>query len=202
VDVRDLLPAIQVPTLVLHRDGDALAALDEARYLAERIPRAELTVLHGADHFVSGNPAQILDAMEPFVAATPRVERHFALAAVAAVSGPSPERLVEALARAGGRRRRSAQGDAVVLFDGPATAIRAASDAMNLSAGSGVGLSIAEVAMEGGPVSGPAVEEALRLASAVPPRRIAVSLLATQILLGSGVELEDAPRIGGQLVRG
>lgn len=201
VDVRDLLPAIRVPTLVLHRDGDAVAVLDEGRYLAEHIPQAELKVLHGADHFVSGNPGQILDAMEPFVAATPRVERHFALAAVAAASGPSPGRLVEALERAGGRRRRSAQGDAVVLFDGPATAIRAASDAMDPTEGRGVGLSIAEVAMEGGPVSGPAVEEALRLAGAVPAGRIAVSLLACQILLGSGVELEDAPAIGGQLVR-
>jgi pimeloyl-ACP methyl ester carboxylesterase/DNA-binding winged helix-turn-helix (wHTH) protein len=201
VDVRELLPPIKVPTLVLHRDGDALATVDEARYIAEHIPGAELKILHGDDHLVSGDPEQILDAMEPFVAATPREERHFALAAVATVSGPSAGPLLEALERAGGRRRRSTQGDAVVLFDGPATAIRALSDVMDPSDGAGVGLSIAEVAMEGGPVSGPAVEEALRLAGAVPAGRIAVSSLASQILLGSGVELEDAPSIDGRLVR-
>jgi pimeloyl-ACP methyl ester carboxylesterase/DNA-binding winged helix-turn-helix (wHTH) protein len=201
VDVRDLLPAVRVPTLVLHRDRDALLDLEGARYIAAHIPGAELKVLQGADHFVSGDPAQILDAMEPFVAATPRPQRHYALAAVVAVAGRAAENLVDALQGAGGRCRHGSKGDAVVLFDGPATAIRAVAEVMDPAGGAGVGLSIAEVPVEEGPVSGPGVEEALRLASAVPVGRVAVSALAGQILLGSGVPLEDAPRTGGQLVR-
>ncbi len=42
VDVRDALPAVRVPTLVLHRRGDPLFRVDEARYLAEHIPGARL----------------------------------------------------------------------------------------------------------------------------------------------------------------
>ena len=50
--------------------------------MAEQIPGARLIELDGADHFVSGNPDQILDAIEPFISATPRPEHHLALAAV------------------------------------------------------------------------------------------------------------------------
>ena len=47
VDVRDALPAVRVPTLVLHRLGDALIDPDGARYLAERIPGARLELHRG-----------------------------------------------------------------------------------------------------------------------------------------------------------
>ena len=40
IDVRDVLPAIRVPTLVLHRTGDRLLTIDEGRYVAARIPGA------------------------------------------------------------------------------------------------------------------------------------------------------------------
>ena len=53
VDVRSILPAIRVPTLVVNRVGDRDAKIGEARYLAERIPGATLVELPGDDHFPS-----------------------------------------------------------------------------------------------------------------------------------------------------
>ena len=102
VDVRELLPSIRVPTLVVHRESDAMFDVGEAHYLAEHIPGAELRLLEGADHFVSGDPAQILDAVEPFIAATPVPAQHRALAAVVVRGGSCRLR---GDARAGRRRR-------------------------------------------------------------------------------------------------
>ena len=42
IDVRDVLPSIQVPTLVLHRTGDRCLKVEEGRYLASKIPTATL----------------------------------------------------------------------------------------------------------------------------------------------------------------
>src|SRR5436305_221514 len=47
IDVRHVLPAVQVPTLVLHRTGDLDAQVDEARYIAERIPGARFVSCRG-----------------------------------------------------------------------------------------------------------------------------------------------------------
>ncbi len=49
-DIRDVLPAIRVPTLVLHRAGDRCLLAAEGRYLAERIPTARYVELPGDDH--------------------------------------------------------------------------------------------------------------------------------------------------------
>ena len=67
VDVRDVLGAVRVPTLVLHRTGDALFKVEEARYLADHIPSARLQLLEGSDHLVCGDPDQILDQIDAFL---------------------------------------------------------------------------------------------------------------------------------------
>ena len=50
LDIRHVLPAIRVPTLVLHRGGDALVSVENGRYLAEHIPGARFVELPGDDH--------------------------------------------------------------------------------------------------------------------------------------------------------
>ena len=88
VDVRSILPAIRVPTLVVNRLGDRDAKIGEARYLAERIPGAILAELPGDDHFpFVGDQESFFAAIEPFIAglgegaATP-LERESVLATV------------------------------------------------------------------------------------------------------------------------
>jgi class 3 adenylate cyclase len=67
-DVRELLPSIAAPTLVLHREGDRLIHLGAGRYLAEHIPNAKLVVLPGEDHlFFVGDTDAIVDEIEEFL---------------------------------------------------------------------------------------------------------------------------------------
>ena len=64
IDVRDLLPQIRVPTLVLARDRDRVISVDHARYVADRIPGATYLELPGEDHlpFV-GDASAVVNAI-------------------------------------------------------------------------------------------------------------------------------------------
>jgi hypothetical protein len=201
VDVRALLPSLNVPTLIVQRRGDQLVPLGGSRWMATQIPGAELVEFDGSDHFVSGDPDQILDAFEPFITSTPRPEHRLALAAVVNVTGRGDAEVGRALVESGGRARRAAHGDAVVLFDGPATGVRAAWRALQATPSARAGLAIAEVAVDGGPVSGPGVDEALRLGSAAQPGDLLVSPTAGVLLSSVEVDLaaydEEAWRVQG-----
>ena len=193
VDVRDLLPTVGVPTLVLHRRDDALIPLADAHHLAERVPHATLRVLDGADHFVAGDPAQILDEIEPFVSRVPKPVHHLALAAVAFPAGREASEVTRALIDAGGRRRHTMGGDVVVLFDGPATAARAGVAALDEHGEARIGLSIAEVAVDGGPVSGPGVDQAVALGREGHDGDLTVTETTATLLGPSGITLAGHP---------
>lgn len=68
VDIRDVLPTIRVPALVIHRTGDRLLKVEEGRYLAEHIPGATMVELPGDDHlpFV-GDQLAVLAAVDQFL---------------------------------------------------------------------------------------------------------------------------------------
>ena len=71
IDVRDILPTIRVPTLLLHRTGDLIAPVEGARLMAERIPGARLVEFDGADHVpFTGDFDPVLDEMEEFLTGT------------------------------------------------------------------------------------------------------------------------------------
>jgi len=191
IDVRDALGSVRLPTLVMHRRGDQDSSVDEGRYLAEHIPGARFVELAGADHFVAVDANQILDQVESFLAdlgpapAPPR-----ALGAVLAVAGP------DAAARSlpAGRPARTADGRAVVVYDGPAAAIRAALSVLSGPHGRDArfGLQIAEVPRTGPVVDGPGVEAAVRLADRAAPGQLLVSTTVHDLVGGSGLPLEPA----------
>jgi len=191
VDVRTVLPSVRVPTLVLHRRSDPLFRVEEAQYIADHIPGARLVLLDGADHFVSGDPDQLLDAMEPFVRrpTPPAPPVTSVLAAVVAVTGPEADELTSRLVGAGGRPRPTPYGGDVLLFDGPATAVRAIASAGRHR--TSCGLSVAEVP-SAGVVEGVEVRVALSLAAATPERELWVSGTAAVLLGGSGVAIDPA----------
>ncbi len=71
IDVRDILPAIHVPTLVVSRKGDRWVKRQEGRYLADHIPRATFVELPGEDHVIwAGDSDRVLDEIEAFVTGT------------------------------------------------------------------------------------------------------------------------------------
>lgn len=201
VDVRDALAAVRVPTLVLHRVGDAMFRVDDARYIAARVPGAQLQLLDGDDHFCAGNPDQILDAVEPFMAALREpVEPSLTLAAVVAAAGEGSGALLDHLVASGGRPRRDPADRALVLFDGPAAAVRAG--LAHLGRDARLGVSIAEVAREAETIESYDVRLAVELADSAAPGSLQVSPAVGALLSGSGVVLEPVgPGDGGSVLR-
>jgi pimeloyl-ACP methyl ester carboxylesterase len=73
IDVRELLPTIRAPTLVMHRTSDREAHVDEGRYMAARIPNAQFLELPGEDHLVFvGDLEALIRATREFVAKNAR----------------------------------------------------------------------------------------------------------------------------------
>jgi pimeloyl-ACP methyl ester carboxylesterase/DNA-binding SARP family transcriptional activator len=73
VDVTDLLPSLDVPTLVVHRRDERWVRPDNARFLADHIPGARLALVDGADHWPwVGEAEPVLDAVDEFIAGLDR----------------------------------------------------------------------------------------------------------------------------------
>ena len=191
VDVRDMLPAVRVPTLVMHRRHDGLFDVEEGRYIADRVPGARFVVLDGEDHFVSANPDQILDAVEPFLAESQvPPPPALALAAVVAVRGPGRDAVLSRLATAGGRERTDSAGRRLVLFDGPATAVRASVGCRREDAS--IGIAVAEVERDSEMVQGYGVQVAADIADATPAGEVRLSATVGVLLAGSNIAVEPA----------
>ena len=68
IDVRHVLPAIRVPTLIVHDTDDPVVPVEGARYTAQRIPGAKLVEFPGAGHMLQGDVAYaVLDEVERFL---------------------------------------------------------------------------------------------------------------------------------------
>ena len=68
IDVRPILPTVQVPTLVLHHRGDQLVPIELGRSLAKQIPNAKFIEYAGEDHlFCSGEVEALRGDIEEFV---------------------------------------------------------------------------------------------------------------------------------------
>src|SRR5713101_3665480 len=149
IDVRHLLPAIRVPTLILHRAGDELVPIRAGRYLAEHIPGAKYAEIPGTDHLVLDRETQdiIADQIEEFITGERRrLESDRVVATVmftdivgstqrAAVVGDGRWRELRSnwhavmrkeLAAFRGREVDTAGDGLLATFDGPARAIRCA----------------------------------------------------------------------------
>jgi pimeloyl-ACP methyl ester carboxylesterase len=101
IDVSHLLPSIGVPTLILHREGDALVPVESGRYLARSIPGATYVELPGNDHLLQAMDQHVLDMLideiEEFVVGQ-RQSKRVPPAAAGTESG-SPEDAIAELER-------------------------------------------------------------------------------------------------------
>jgi len=101
IDVSDLLPSIDVPTLILHRKGDSLVPVEAGQQLARNIAGAKYVELPGTDHLLQAMDQNVLDMLldqiEEFVTGQ-RQSQHVPPAAAGAESG-SPEDAIAELER-------------------------------------------------------------------------------------------------------
>jgi hypothetical protein len=111
-----------------------------------------------------------------------------ALAALVAVSGPGSATVLPDLTGAGGQLRQDAAGRPVLLFDGPAAAVRAALARRRNDVG--VGIAVAEVEREAPTVRAPGVREATDIADLAPAGEIWLSATVGVLLAGSTIEVE------------
>jgi class 3 adenylate cyclase len=216
-DVREVLPSIRVPTLVLHRVEDTFIKIEHSRYLAERIPGAKLIELPGGDNMYSlGDSEALLGEMEEFLTGERhRTEPDRMLATVlftdicnstehAARMGDRGWRYMlerhDALFRRSLERHRGREvkhtGDGfLATFDGPARAIRCASDHAESVASLGLevraGLHTGELEVMDGDLGGLAVHIAARVMDRAAAREVLVSSTVKDLVVGSGIAFEE-----------
>ncbi len=217
VDIREVLPSIRVPTLILHRTGDLDVDVGGARYMAQRIPNAKYVELPGADHLAwVGDADAILDEVELFLTgARQSVDSERVLATVlftdivgsterAAALGDRRWRdLLEAhyalirreCARFRGREIDTAGDGFLASFDGPARAIKCACAIVEAARRLGVevraGLHTGECELVGGKLRGIAVHTGSRITAMARPGEVLVSSTVKDLVAGSGIAFED-----------
>ncbi|HEV8603688.1 MAG TPA: adenylate/guanylate cyclase domain-containing protein [Gaiellaceae bacterium] len=217
IDVREVLPSIQAPTLVLHRKDDLDANVAEGRWIAERIPGAKFVELPGDAHTLwAGDTDSIVDEIEEFLTGARR--------------GPDPDRVLatvlftdivgstEHATKLGDRRWREllerhhavvrkeldrylgreldTAGDGfLATFDGPARAIRCACAVGDGLRGLGLevraGVHTGECELLGGKVAGVAVHTGARIAGQARSGEVLVSQTVKDLVAGSGIRFDD-----------
>ncbi|WP_102419130.1 adenylate/guanylate cyclase domain-containing protein [Mycobacterium sp. 4858] len=210
-DVRDRLPRVAVPTLILHRDNPDFSPVGHAHYLAEHIPGSRLVELPGRDAlYWVGDTAPVLDEIEEFITGVRGVsdaERLLTTIVFTDIVG-STERAAllgdhrwrdlldnhdtlvrHELQRFGGREVNTAGDGFVATFTSPSAAIACAdsiTDAVRvLGIEVRVGIHAGEVEVRGNDVAGMAVHIGARVAALAGPGEVLVSSTVRDIVTGS-----------------
>jgi len=218
-DIRSILPAIGVPTLILHRAGDAVEPVGQGRYIASQISGARYVELPGEDHQPwAGDSDALVDEVGLFLAEL-RDGESLAERVLATVLFTDIVKSTERAAAMGdtawtamlARERELARRDVeryrgrfvawtgdglLAVFDGPARAVRCA-QAINTSAlllGLEVrsGCHTGEIELLGDDVGGIAVHIAARVAALAAGSQVWASSTVRDLTGGSGLDYEDA----------
>ena len=217
IDVRDVLPTIRVPTLVLHRRQDRVVNWRAGRYLASQIPGARYVELEGIDHIPwIGDTDAVLGEIEEHLTGSrtaPEPDRVLATVMFTDIVG-STERAAELgderwravlaahqaatrreLDRFRGREVKNLGDGCLATFDGPARAIRCGRAIAEAARADGlevrVGLHAGEVELLGDDVGGIAVHIAARVGALAGAGEVLVSGTVKDLVAGSGIAFED-----------
>jgi class 3 adenylate cyclase len=224
IDVRDVLPTINVPTLVVHANED-LVPIQAGRYIADHIPGARFLEVNGRDHAPwLSDPDLIAGEIEEFLTGVRHVrepDRVLATVLFTDIVG-STERAAELgdarwravlerhaeltrseLDRFGGREVKSIGDGFLATFDGPARAIRCAEAIRGAVLGLGMeiraGIHAGECEVMGDDVGGMAVHIAARVNAVAAPGEILVSRTVRDLVVGSGIAFKER---GTQTLKG
>lgn len=208
IDVRDVLPAIRVPALVMHRVNDRDSNIEEGRYIAARIPGAKFVELPGQDHLLyAGDQDSVLGEVQKFLTELERPqEADTILATVLWVQAETPdddaeevsERLRSIAAREAewfkGRVARDYLDGFVAIFDGPARAIRCACAISRAAGQAGVAaravLHTGLCEVSGSKIAGVAVDRARQLVECAASGEVLASNSTSDLVSGSGIDLQ------------
>ena len=224
VDVRDVLPHVRVPTLVLVREhaklpkgGVDVDGLEEARWVADRLPDATLVVTPGRDYLPwVGDQDALLDEVAAFVtgARPERAPDRVLLTVLFTDLVGSTRRVTElgdarwrelleqhnravreVLSRFGGHEIDRAGDGFLATFDGPARAVRAAltivSELAELGLDVRAGVHTGEVELLGDGIGGIAVHIGARVAGLGEAREVLVTRTVRDLTAGSGIQFDD-----------
>jgi class 3 adenylate cyclase len=224
-DVRDVLPLIRVPTLVMRRRDDTRVDRRHAEYVRDHVPGARLVELPGSESVLFLDDTDpLIDEIEELVTGTRAArppQRVLATVLFTDIVG-STERASEvgdrrwrelldahhalvrrALAGHGGEEVKTLGDGFLATFDGPARAVRCALEVAERSAGAGVpvraGIHTGECERVGSDVAGIAVHIAARVMGEAGAGEVAVSRTVTDLVAGSGLRFSS---LGPRTLRG
>ena len=216
-DVRHVLPALSVPTLVMHRRDDSFLMVEHSRYLAEHIPGARYVELEGRDSlFSEGDSEAILGEIEEELTGSrhaPEPDRVLATVMFTDIvdstrhaAGMGDARWRELLARQErltraeverhrGRTIKSTGDGVLATFNGPARAIRAAQAIRDGSSALGLevraGLHTGECELVGDDVAGLAVHIGARVMGLAGAGEVLTSSTVKDLVAGSGIDFGE-----------
>ena len=218
IDVSHVLPTIRIPTLVLHRTGDATVNVDQGRYLATHLPGAKYVELAGHDHLVFvGDGDRVVDEVQEFLTGSRSSELEIdrVLATVmftdivdstrrAAELGDRQWRALldrhddavrQQLVRFRGQEIKNLGDGFLATFDGPARAVRCAAAISESVRPLGIavrsGLHTGEIELKRDDVAGIAVHIAARVTAEAEADETVVSSTVRDLVAGSGLRFED-----------
>jgi pimeloyl-ACP methyl ester carboxylesterase len=219
IDVRSILPAVRVPTLVLHRRTDGLVPVERGRELAAKIPEAKYIEYPDGDHFVlTGDTATLLGDIEEFITghrASSSSDHERVLATVlftdivdstrnaAEMGDQAWRRLLDShdqLAKQVVEKHRGNliknTGDGILAtFDGPGRAVRCAlafgAATKQIGLPLRAGLHTGEIEMRGRDIGGIAVHAAARVMAQSQSSEVLVSRVVTDLVAGAGLKFSE-----------
>jgi class 3 adenylate cyclase len=216
LDVRQVLPLVTAPTLVIQNRDDVFVRAGHGRYLAEHIRGARLLERDSADHWPVPEP-DLLAAVQEFITGT-RVEEAPVDRILTTVLFVDVVGSTEHVSELGDRRWQALldqflatverellahrgvlvgrAGDGVLAtFDGPARAIRCACDIRDSIQRAGLevrcGLHTGEVTQRNGDVAGIAVHIGARVSTIAEPGEVLVTRTVRDLVAGSGIAFDD-----------
>ena len=220
IDARHVVPAIHLPTLIMHKVGDPAVTLEDARYLAANIAGAKYVEFPGIDHGPVADPViadRIVDEVQEFLTGSrssdTEIDRVLATVMFTDIVESTKraselgdrqwrtlldrhdETVRQQLQRFRGNEVKNLGDGFMATFDGPARAVRCAAAISDSVRPLGIavrsGLHTGEIELKRDDIAGIAVHIAARVAAEAEAGETIASSTVRDLVAGSGLRFED-----------